>query len=177
MEIKNAGLAEPEITAPGRPAARTRTVDIVVSLLILALACLLGWDSNRTGNEWAADGPEAGYFPFYLSVLMGGAAIYGMSRIFFTRLHEGEVFVTREQLYRVMQVFIPAFLFCLATNYLGIYVASFILTAGFMIWIGKIAAWKSLLTAFLFTIAMFYIFEIAFNVIMPKGPLEAFFGY
>ena len=46
-----------------------------------------------------------------------------------------------------------------------------------MIWIGKIAAWKSLLTAFLFSIAMFYIFEIAFNVIMPKGPLEAFFGY
>ena len=168
----DAGIAE-----EGRPAANTRTVDIVVSLLILALACLLGWDSNRTGNEWASDGPEAGYFPFYLSVLMGAAALYGLGRAFLTRIHEGEVFVTREQLYRVMQVFIPTLLFCFATDYLGIYVASFILTAGFMIWIGKIAAWKSLLTAFLFSAAMFYIFEIAFNVIMPKGPLEAFFGY
>ena len=51
----------------GHPAAKTRTVDLVVSLLILAFAILFAWDSNRTGNEWAADGPEAGYFPFYLS--------------------------------------------------------------------------------------------------------------
>jgi hypothetical protein len=76
-----------------------------------------------------------------------------------------------------MQVFIPAVIFCIATQYLGIYVASFILTAGFMYWIGSIAAWKSVLTALIFSFAMFYIFEIAFNVIMPKGPLEAFFGY
>jgi hypothetical protein len=46
-----------------------------------------------------------------------------------------------------------------------------------MYWIGSIAAWKSVLTALIFSFAMFYIFEIAFNVIMPKGPLEAFFGY
>jgi len=93
----------------------------------------MSWDSDRTGNEWAADGPEAGYFPFYLSLMMGAAALYGIGRILFARVHEGEVFVTREQLYRVMQVFVPSFLFCFATQYLGIYVASFILTAGFMI--------------------------------------------
>ncbi len=177
MEIKNAGVAEPEISAPERPAASTRSVDIVVSLLILAFASLLAWDSDRTGNEWAPDGPEAGYFPFYLSLMMGGAALYGLGRAIIGRVDEGKVFVTRDQLYRVMQVFVPTLLFCFATQYLGIYVASFILTAGFMVWIGKIAAWKSLLTAFLFSVAMFYIFEIAFNVIMPKGPLEAFFGY
>ncbi len=177
MEVENVEAAGPEIDAPGRPAARTRMVDLVVSIVLLALAILLAWDSDRTGNEWAPDGPEAGYFPFYLSLMMGAAALYGIGRYFFTRAHEGDVFVTREQLYRVMQVFVPSFLFCVVTQYLGIYVASFILTAGFMVWIGRISVWKSVLTAFLFSIAMFYIFEIAFNVIMPKGPLEAFFGY
>jgi hypothetical protein len=34
-----------------------------------------------------------------------------------------------------------------------------------------------LLTSFLFTIGMFLTFEVAFDVIMPKGPLEALFGY
>ena len=43
--------------------------------------------------------------------------------------------------------------------------------------IGKIALWKSLLTAFIFTALMFVTFDIAFDVIMPKGPLEAAFGY
>ena len=45
-----------------------------------------------------------------------------------------------------------------------------------MRFVGKIAWWKSLLTAFVFTAAMFVTFDIAFDVIMPKGPLEAALG-
>jgi len=68
-------------------------------------------------------------------------------------------------------------LFCLFTQWLGLYVASFILIAGFMRMVGRIALWKSLLTSVVFTIAMFVTFEMAFDVIMPKGPLEALFGF
>ena len=75
-----------------------------------------------------------------------------------------------------MQVFVPTLLFCLLMQWLGLYVASFLLVAGFMRMIGRIALWKSLLTGFLFTLIMFSTFEIAFDVIMPKGPLEAAFG-
>jgi hypothetical protein len=56
-------------------------------------------------------------------------------------------------------------------------VASFLLIAGFMIFVGRIAAWKSLLTALVFSVIMFATFEIAFDVIMPKGPLEALLGF
>ena len=42
--------------------------------------------------------------------------------------------------------------------------------------IGRIAVWKSLVTAFVFVATVFWIFDIAFNVIMPKGPLEAALG-
>jgi hypothetical protein len=76
-----------------------------------------------------------------------------------------------------MQVFIPTFLFCLLTQWLGLYVASFLLIAGFMSWVGRISLWKSLLTSLVFSLAMFITFDIAFDVIMPKGPLEALFGY
>jgi hypothetical protein len=34
-----------------------------------------------------------------------------------------------------------------------------------------------LLTAFVFSGVMFVTFDIAFDVIMPKGPLEALFGH
>jgi putative tricarboxylic transport membrane protein len=170
-------MADTGLSGDDRPAAGTRTIDIAVSLLLLALALLFAFDSIRAGNSWASDGPQAGYFPFYLSILMGGAALYGLARAFIARAHEGEVFVTRHQLYRVMQVFVPTLLFCIATQFLGLYVASFLLVAGFMWWIGEIGLWKSVLASFLFSIAMFATFEIAFNVIMPKGPLEAVFGY
>jgi hypothetical protein len=60
---------------------------------------------------------------------------------------------------------------------LGLYVASFLLITAFMWIIGRIALWKSLLTGLLFSLIMFVTFDIAFDVIMPKGPLEAAFGY
>jgi len=157
------------------PIARTRNVDIIVSLLILALALLFGWDACRIGASWADDGPQAGYFPFYLSVIMGGGALYGL--VAAIREKTRGSFVTREQFSRVMQVFVPTVVFCILTQFLGLYVASFLLVGGFMWWIGDIAAWKSILVAFVFTIVMFLTFEVAFNVIMPKGPLEAAFGF
>ena len=160
-----------------RPVASTQSVDIVVSLILLALAALLGWDSWRVGMSWAADGPRAGYFPFYLSIMMATASLYGLGKALITRHEAGLSFVSRDQFGRVLRVFVPTFVFCALTEYLGIYVASFLLVAGFMWWIGHIKVWIGLLTAFVFSLAMFLTFEVAFNVIMPKGPLEAAFGY
>ena len=155
----------------------TRTVDIVVSLLLLALAALLCFDNWRTGIAWAPDGPQAGYFPFYLGLILAAASLYGLITSLVTGAGARQTFLTRDQLRRVMQVFIPTLLFCLFTQWLGLYVASFLLIAGFMRIIGRIALWKSVLTAFLFAIIMFVTFDVAFDVIMPKGPLEAAFGY
>jgi len=171
-------VEDPDAPAEESPAvASTRTVETVVYVLLAGLAALLAFDNWRTGMGWEADGPQAGYFPFYLSMILAAASIYGLVSIFLSRLDEGKVFVTRDQLRRVMQVFIPTFLFCLLTQWLGLYVASFVLIAGFMWLVGRIALWKSLLTSFVFSIAMFITFDIAFDVIMPKGPLEALFGY
>jgi len=175
LEIVVDDPTAPDANSPA--VASTRSVDIVVSLLLLALAITLGWDNWRSGASWDETGPQPGYFPFYLSVILGAASLYGIGAALVSRPEATETFVTRAQLRRVMAVFVPTFLFCLATQYLGLYVASFLLIAGFMRLIGKIALWKSLLTAFIFTAAMFVTFDIAFDVIMPKGPLEAAFGY
>ena len=171
-------VEDPDAPVEESPAiAGVRTVETVVYLLLTALALLLAFDNWRTGMGWASDGPQAGYFPFYLSVILAAACVYGLASIFVSRLDESKVFVTRDQLRRVMQVFVPTFLFCLFTQWLGIYVASFLLIAGFMWMVGRIALWKSLLTSFVFSMAMFITFDIAFDVIMPKGPLEALFGF
>jgi hypothetical protein len=169
---------DPTAPEPDSPAVTdTRVAEVVVSLLLVGLALLLGYDNWRTGIGWDSTGPQAGYFPFYLSVILGGASLYGLAITLLARKQASETFVTRAQLRRVMAVFVPTLLFCLATQYLGLYVASFLLIAGFMRMVGRIALWKSLLTAFVFTALMFVTFDIAFDVIMPKGPLEAAFGY
>jgi putative tricarboxylic transport membrane protein len=154
-----------------------RVVDIATSLVLLALAGLLAFDNWRTGMSWDATGPQAGYFPFYLSVILAASSVYGIVKELAARRSESEPFVRREQLWRVLQVLTPTILFCLLMQWLGLYVASFLLIAGFMVLVGRIAVWKSVLTAAVFSIAMFVTFEIAFDVIMPKGPLEALLGF
>jgi len=169
---------DPTAPEPDSPAVtNTRTVEVVTSLLLIALAVTLGYDNWRTGISWDSTGPEAGYFPFYLAVILGLASLYGLIASYLSRKEAAETFVTRAQARRVLAVFVPTLLFCLVTQFLGLYVASFVLISGFMRLVGKITLWKSLLTAFVFTAIMFVTFDIAFDVIMPKGPLEAAFGY
>jgi len=165
----------PSETSP--PVTSGRTVEIVVMLVLLGIAILLGYDNRRTGNSWEATGPQAGYFPFYLSVILAGASIYGLVRLLLTHAHESDVFVTRDQLRRVLQMFLPTLAFCILMQWLGLYTASFLLIVGFMVVIGHITWWKALLTAVVFTVLMFFTFEIAFDVLMPKGPIETMLGY
>ncbi|HEX7559151.1 MAG TPA: tripartite tricarboxylate transporter TctB family protein, partial [Usitatibacter sp.] len=122
-------------------------------------------------------GPAAGYFPFWVAMILAGACLFGIVKEIVKSESGRDAFVTRSQFKRVLQMFVPTLLYVPVTQWLGLYVASFILIAGFMMVVGKIKAWKSLLTAFIFSAAMFGTFELAFDVIMPKGPLEHLFGY
>jgi len=174
LEIVVDDPTAPESDSPA--VTTTRTVEVAAYLLLLALALLLGFDNWRSGMGWARDGPQSGYLPFYLCVILAGAALWGLGLAFLKRRDAAGTFVTRDQLRRVTQVFVPTLLFCAAMQWLGLYVASFLLVAGFMRFIGRIAWWKCLLTSFLFAFAMFATFDLAFDVIMPKGPIEALFG-
>jgi len=179
-------MAPPEteivVDDPGEPAddspavVSSRTVEIVVYLLLLALAAVLGYDNYRSGIGWASDGPKSGYLPFYLCLILAGASLWGLASVFFNRAAAARIFVTRDQLRRVLQVFVPTAAFCLFMQWLGLYVGSFLIIAGFMRFIGRIAWWKSIVTALVFSVVMFVTFDVAFDVIMPKGPIEALFG-
>jgi putative tricarboxylic transport membrane protein len=174
----SSGREDADAPAAASPAvASARSVEIGAMLLLFAFAGLMAWDNWRNGIGWASDGPKAGLFPFYLSVLLGGASLVGLAAAFLDRAGADKAFVNRDQFRRVMQVLVPTFLFCLLTQWLGLYVASLLLIAGFMRYVGRIAWWKSLLTSFIFAAAMFVTFDLAFDVIMPKGPVEAFFGH
>jgi putative tricarboxylic transport membrane protein len=165
-----------EQDADSPPVVASRPVEVVVFLVLLVFAAVMAVDNWRTGRGWAPDGPQAGYFPFYLSIILGAASLYGLADMARKRAGPGKVFVHRAQLRRVLQVLVPTALFCLCTQLLGLYVASLLLVAGFMRFVGRIAWWKAIVTSLVFAVSMFLVFDLAFDVIMPKGPLEALLG-
>src|SRR3977135_3837476 len=118
IEIVVEDPTAPEADSPA--VTDTRAVDVGVSLLLLALALTLGFDNWRTGISWDSTGPQPGYFPFYLSMILGGASLYGLVTTYLARSEAAEAFVTRAQFRRVLLVFLPTLLFCLGVQYLGI---------------------------------------------------------
>src|SRR5215831_7097906 len=113
IEIAVDDPTAPAADSPG--VTSNRTVDVVVSVLLLALAVTLGYDNWRTGIGWDSTGPQPGYFPFYLSVILAGACVYGIVKQLIERKRgnatESPAFVEREQLGRVLQVFVPTLAF------------------------------------------------------------------
>src|SRR5437763_14737755 len=120
-EAEPAGAGE---TPPGgaSPAVTSvRAADVAVSLLLLALAALLAFDNWRTGMGWDATGPQAGYFPFYLSLILAGSAVYGIFKELAARRTSSEAFVRRVQLQGVMQVLVPTCAFVLLLQWWSLY--------------------------------------------------------
>ncbi|GIL39924.1 tripartite tricarboxylate transporter TctB family protein [Roseiterribacter gracilis] len=156
-----------------------RTVELFVSGLLSIVGIGLAISNWKLGASWAADGPQPGYFPFLLSTMLALASLYGVFDALRGRhgARGDAAFVKRDEFVRVLQVLVPTILFCLATEFLGIYVAGFLLIAGFMRYIGE-SRWISCVAVALVLMAsLFWCFEIEFQVPMPKGPIEDRLGY
>ena len=150
-------------------------VELWTAIVIIALACVVAWDNLRIGAGWGDNGPQAGYFPLRIGIIVGlcGVAIAWHA----IRHPSSALFATWTQLKRVSQVLVPLTIYVAAIGYLGIYVASALFIMAFMIFAGRYPWWKSLVIAVATSLLMFFVFELQFKVPLPKGPLEALFGY
>jgi hypothetical protein len=157
----------------------TRSMEIIVAALLLAVGGLVMWDSVRIGAGWVdPDGPRAGYFPFYIGLLLSIASAATLVQAVLRRAVPGErPFVDRGALKQVLFVLVPAAIFVGLIDYIGIYVASTIYIAGFMLYIGRYNWTLALAVGLGVAVTLFFMFEIWFLVPLPKGPVEALFGF
>jgi hypothetical protein len=160
----------------GRAAFRTRTAELAVAAGFFAVGAIVITDSLRLGMRWIADGPQPGYFPFYLGVIICVSA--ALTFVFALRLPESrnKTFVERGQLKLVLSVLIPSMVYVALVGWLGIYVSAVLFIALFMRWLGKYPWWKVALVSLGNSIVFFLVFERWFLVPLPKGPVEAWLG-
>jgi hypothetical protein len=167
------------------PAAEERTgvptfaVEAGVAALVLLFGLLVLFGSRKLGSGWTSDGPGAGYFPFYIGIILciSGAGI--LYQALFGKKRNTEIFVDGEQIKRVLVVLIPAAIYVLVIQLIGIYVASALYVAGFMIVLGKFSYLKGIATAVIMAALFFLMFEVWFKVPLFKGAIDplAFLGY
>jgi hypothetical protein len=154
-----------------------RAMDMITAIVFLAVGVTVMIGSLKLGASWGSDGPEAGYFPFYISlIIMISSAITLYQAAIVDKKKQTESFVDKESFKQVMAVLLPAIVFVLGVQLIGIYVSSFFYIAIFMVWLGKYPLWKAIGVSVGVSVALYLMFEFWFQVPLPHGswfnPLE-----
>ena len=159
--------------------AKNATLDAVVSALLFVVGVVLVTEARRLGAGWTSDGPGAGYFPFYIGLILCISSVAIFYGALFGKARDSGPFVDRLQLSRVLSVLLPAIGYVLAVEFVGLYVASAAYIALFMIILGKYSVAKSVLIGVSVNALFFAMFEVWFKVPLYKGSLDplAFLGY
>ena len=159
-----------------RAAFRVRSAEIGIALLFLAFGAIVIFDSVRQGARWVADGPQPGYFPFYLGVIICISSAVTLVRALMMPAGKNKTFVQVGQLKLVLSVLVPSAVYVALVGWLGIYASAVLFVALFMRWLGKYPWWKVGAVSVGHSIVLFLIFEVWFLVPLPKGPLERLLG-
>jgi len=159
-----------------RSAASFRTVELAVATFFFAFGAVVAWDSHGIGSSWAVEGPQAGYFPFYIGLIICFTSATIFVRALWAKGRAHDSFVTRGQLKLVLKMLVPSIIYVVLIGLIGIYVASTLFIGFFMLWLGKYSWAKTVPIAVGVSVAFFLAFEVWFNVPLPKGPLEALLG-
>ena len=151
-----------------------RSVEIGVALAMLVFAGIVIYGALLAGINWGAEGPRAGFFPFYVALMILGASLFNLVQIL--RQPGKRLFAEWGQLRQVVSVIVPMVIYVAFVPWLGLYVSSFLLIAVFMSWLGRYG-WKVVAPiAVGVPIVAYVMFEKWFLVPLPKGPIEDLLG-
>jgi putative tricarboxylic transport membrane protein len=153
-----------------------RSVEIGVAAFMALLALIGIYGSLKVGIGWGDEGPRAGFFPFYVSLVVLFSCAVNLFTVLVTPGQE-KLFAEWSQLRQVISVLVPTIIYVALVPYLGMYVSSAILIGFFMRWFGNYGWLATVAVAVAVPVLTFLMFEIWFLVPLPKGPLESFLGY
>jgi putative tricarboxylic transport membrane protein len=153
-----------------------RSVEIGVAVAMILFSLIVIYGSVQVGVNWASDGPRAGFFPFYIALMILVASNINL----FQAISSGpraRLFAEWGQLGQVLRVVIPAGIYVALVPWIGMYLASALLIGVFMRWIGRYG-WQTVLPiAIGVPMLTFIVFEKWFLVPLPKGPIEDLLGF
>lgn len=151
-----------------------RSVEAGVTVMIAAFGALVIYGSVNAGIGWGAEGPRAGFFPFYVGLFIVGSSAVNL----WSGLRDGgDVrFAQWGQLRQVLSVVIPTAIYVGAIPFVGLYVASLIFIGWFMRWLGRYRWLTVAAVALAMPLVTYIIFERWFMVPLPKGPVEEWLG-
>lgn len=152
------------------------TMEVATSCITMAIGAVVTLGSLEFGTGWGDSGPQPGYFPFYVGLVVILASLGVLIQAFVVHRQQHESFLTREQGARILSFFGPMLAFVALSIPLGLYVALTLYLVGVMTRQGGYRPIKALAIGITAAVIFYVVFEIWFQVPLMKGPLEAWLG-
>src|ERR1041385_1770946 len=96
-------MSEASHQADRGPSQRNLEIGVAITTALFAIVVMIG--SVQAGIGWGDEGPKAGFFPFYVGIVILLASMVNLIRAF--AISGGDLFADWAQLRSVMAVVIP----------------------------------------------------------------------
>ncbi|MFH1293245.1 MAG: tripartite tricarboxylate transporter TctB family protein [Pseudomonadota bacterium] len=147
-----------------------RRAELLWAAMFLVIAAIVIGESVRLGFGWEEYGPQAGFAPFWIGVLLllsGGAVLLRGLRM----KGSDNFFVNRQGMWEASRIFLTSIMVTVGIVYLGVYIATIFYTVLFSRWLGR-HRWPAVIAfAVITTLVVFYGMEKGLRIPMPKSPL------
>jgi hypothetical protein len=166
-------------TSASRTLVTHRVLEIIAALLAFAFGASIALGALEYNIGWGERGPEPGYFPFWMGVVVVVGAVGALLEALLSRqLRSPPAAINADQARRIATFLLPMLGFLVVTVVfkLGLYVGMVGYLLIVMLWQGAYRLPAALAVSFGTAIVFFMMFEWWLKVPLMQGPIEAWLG-
>ena len=151
-----------------------RSLEAGTALLTGAFGAAVVISSLDNGIGWSTAGVDAGTFPFVVGLIILSGSVFNLVQGW---LHAREIILRSSELKRLGMLFIPAAVYVGVIPLIGIYLASAAYVFGALDGHRRGAFIFSGIAAIGTAVALYLIFEVTFQISLPRGWLGSALGF
>ena len=151
-----------------------RSLETATALLTGAFGAAVVVSSFGNGIGWSAAGVEAGTFPFIVGLIILGGSVFNLVQGW---LQARNVVLRASELRRIGLLFVPATVYVAIIPLTGLYLASAGYVFGALAWHKRGGLIFSAVAAVVTAVALYLIFELTFQISLPRGLLGDALGF
>jgi hypothetical protein len=151
-----------------------RSLEAGTALITGAFGAAVVISSLDNGIGWGTNGVDAGTFPFIIGFIILGGSIFNLVQGW---LQARDVILRPNELKRLAALFVPAVIYIGVIPLMGMYVASAFYVFGALAWHRRGSFVFAGLSAIVTAVALYLIFEVMFQISLPRGVLGDALGF
>ena len=151
-----------------------RSLEAGTALITGAFGAAVVISSLDNGIGWGAGGVDAGTFPFIVGLIILCGSIFNLVQGW---LQARDVVLRSSELKRLAALFVPAVIYVGIIPLIGMYVASAFYVFAALAWHKRGAFLYAGFAAIATALALYLIFEVTFQISLPRGALGEALGF